>query len=186
MLPTTSSSPIEEQSICIKCGICCDGTLFNKAILHKGEKENVPKKFEKLVESNSKGDYFKLPCIYFDKKCTIYTEKKPCVCSEFRCKLLKDFSKEKISFLDAQNTVEKAIELRNEVIQLYKEYSNNSNEKISFKELFSEIWEINETNINSNNKDKKFDLLMFKSNILEILLIKHFKSSDDFENLIMK
>jgi hypothetical protein len=174
-----------EQEICIKCGICCDGTLFNYAVLKKGEKEFLPKLLKKKYILTETGEAFKLPCPYFDKKCTIYDKEKPHVCSSFRCQLLKNLSKGKIDKVDAEQVVKNAMKLRSEIFQLYEEI-NKTKELISFREILIEIRRKNEANILDAVKDKQFELLLFKSNILEILLIKYFKPSEQYQKLVMK
>ena len=174
-----------EQEICIKCGLCCDGTLFNLATVEKGEKEFLPTLLQKRYIVTEKGERFNLPCPYFDKKCTIYNEKKANVCSGFRCQLLKNLSKGKINKTNAEKVVNNAIELRNEIFRIYKPL-NKSNLTLSFKELHYAIRKRNETNIVEDVKDKQLELLMFKSNILEILLIKYFKSTKEYESLMME
>jgi len=56
-----------EQQICLKCGLCCDGTMFVQAIPQKGEKGNLPEKIEKNYKKDTEGEYFKLPCPYLIK-----------------------------------------------------------------------------------------------------------------------
>jgi len=176
-----NSSPISEQSICIKCGLCCDGTLFDNAVLNPGEKGNLPEKMEHNYVKSGEKEYFKLPCLYFNEKCTIYDQKKAHVCSAFRCQLLKNLSKGKINKKNAEDIVINAFELRNEIFQNYKTI-NKTNVTPSFRALLFEVRKKNEANI----KDKEFNLLLFKCNIFEILLIKYFKSSKEFESLLME
>jgi len=174
----------DEQKVCIKCGLCCDGTLFDHALLDKGEKPNLPKLMQQQYFKTDKKEAFRLPCPYFDKKCTIYRQQKAHVCSSFRCELLKEFSKSNISLKDAQNVVENAITLRSEIFELYTKYKKSSI-KISFRELLKEISQEKEKNDKQNITNQALDLIYFKTNILEILLIKHFKPKKEFDNLLM-
>lgn len=174
-----------EQEICIKCGICCDGTLFNNAVLKKGEKEFLPPLIKKRYFKTETGEAFKLPCPYFDKKCTIYDQEKPHVCSSFRCQLLKNLAKEKINKVDAVQVVKNAMDLRSEIFILY-EAINKTKEPISFREILFDIRKRTETNKLANIKDQQLELLLFKSNILEILLIKYFKPADEYQKMVMK
>ena len=124
-----SPSNIEmlEQEICISCGICCDGTLFNRASLEPGEKGQLPEKIEQNYFQVNGVDKFKLPCLYFDGKCTIYDQKKAIICSAFRCQLLNNFSVGKISINDTMNVISKAKTMRKE---LFASYRNISGEDI--------------------------------------------------------
>ncbi len=177
-------APITEQEICVTCGLCCDGTLFEWATVEEGEKAELPKKLQQKCFSAEEREGFKQPCPYFENKCTIYFQKKAHICSVFRCQLLKDLFEETINHSDAKNVVKNAIELRNEIFQIYK-VNYKPGTKLSFTELLCELRKKNTTNIESNRKDLDLELLMFKFNILEILLVKHFKSSEEFNNFIM-
>lgn len=174
-----------EQEICIKCGFCCDGTLFDTAALKKGEKEFLPALLQNRYIGPENRERFKLPCPYFDKKCTIYDQKKVYVCSAFRCQLLKSLSKGKINQRNAEDIVKNAHELRNEIFMIYKTISK-SNLKPCFRELLYELRKKNDANIADNIKDLQIELLLFKCYIFELLLIKHFQSSKEFESFIME
>ncbi|WP_313114053.1 YkgJ family cysteine cluster protein [Aequorivita sediminis] len=180
-----NSNITPEQEICIKCGLCCDGTLFNHAVLRKDEKESLPPLIAKRYMQTETGEAFKLPCPYFDKKCTIYDQEKPDVCSSFRCQLLKNLSKEKTTKVDAAQIVENAMELRSEIFALYEKV-NTTKEPMSFRDILFDLRVRTEKNELENIKDPQLDLLMFKSHILEILLIKYFKPSDEYQKLVMK
>lgn len=174
-----------EQEICIKCGMCCDGTLFNHAVLQKGEKKSLPPLIAKRYMLTDTGEVFKLPCPYFDKKCTIYDQEKPDVCSSFRCELLKNLSKEKTTKANATQIVENAMDLRSEIFTMY-EKAYKIMEPISFRDILFDLRKRTEKNELENIKDPQLDLLMFKSNILEILLVKYFKPSEEYQKLVMK
>lgn len=97
------TSPInQEQDICKSCGFCCDGTLFNKAKSYKGE-VLLPKMAAEMIDDEY---WFKLPCEYFDKYCTVYKEKRPNICGDFKCRLLKKFSKGKMDFTELKNLIQ--------------------------------------------------------------------------------
>ena len=180
-----NNSSTVEQEICIKCGFCCDGTFFSTATVEKGEKEFLPTLLQKRYIRTEKGERFKQPCPYFNKKCTIYDQKKAQICSSFRCQLLKSFSKGKINQKNAEDIVKNALVLRNEIFLIYKTI-NKSNLKPSFRELLFELRKKNDANIADNIKDLHLELLLLKCYIFEILLIKHFKPPKEFESFIMK
>lgn len=83
------SSAADLSSICQRCGLCCDGTLFPVARLAPEEVE--PAKKNGLVIFNQ-GDAqgAELPCARFDRAtcgCTIY-DQRPRTCRGFECTLL--------------------------------------------------------------------------------------------------
>ena len=174
-------SPQQEQALCVKCGLCCDGTLFDHAFLEKGEKPHIPSLMRERHFKTKNQDAFKLPCPYFDKKCTIYDQKKAQVCTSFRCELLARFSQTKIDSVKALVLIEKAKTLRAEVFELYKRYTKKEITP-SFKELRKEIF-LEKERQDKGEKDNIFNLLYFKTNVLELFLIKHFKSDRAYKAL---
>lgn len=179
------TSPKKEQDICVTCGLCCDGTLFHHAVLNKGEKGNLPQKMENAYFKNKNGEFFKLPCSYFNGKCSIYDQKKAHVCSSFRCKLLKDFSKDKVKQEDALSIVQNAKKLREEIIAL-AESIFGTEDKLYFRNVLLKIANSEKNQDSKIFESQKFKVLKMKSIILEALLIKHFKSKENFEKMIIK
>lgn len=75
----------EHQDICLSCGFCCDGTLFDKVSIELTEHFQFP-----IEGDKDNGFYFLQPCLAHEgSKCTIYDER-PEACVAFRCKLLKN------------------------------------------------------------------------------------------------
>jgi len=181
----TDIAPETEQGICIECGFCCDGTLFRTATLIPGERGNLPE----LIEANSfeeEGkEYFRLPCRYFSGKCTIYLDKKAFVCSAYRCLLLKRLSDADISPEEALRIVAEAKDLCEEATDIFKTLTGRSG-RIPFREVLAGLNSIRTGDNESGSKAFDVELLVVRCNILEALLIKHFRSREDFEKLIMK
>ncbi|NJD90892.1 MAG: hypothetical protein FIA91_05155 [Geobacter sp.] len=110
------------DNICIKCALCCDGSLFPKAALHPSD--DVSFLNQMGVESFIEGDrhFFQLPCSALaDKVCTLYHNRHRFrVCRRFKCKLLKQFLSAEISF-DAALKVICEVFKRRQSIQKLKE-----------------------------------------------------------------
>ena len=176
-------SPLSEQEICLNCGLCCDGTLFSYADLATGEQGNLPDEIEQKYAKQDDYEYFALPCSYFCGKCTIYDQKKPIVCSVFRCQLLKNVSSAKITQSDAIKTVANALKFREEIYQLYKQIFGREY-TLSFRELLDELSTLQDDAINDKALRLSIDLLKMKCTIYETLLIKRFKSIKNFERMI--
>jgi hypothetical protein len=76
----------ESSSLCLSCGICCDGTLFGAVPLEGAEIE--PARRHKLTLLEGGEPRFSLPCVqHRGGACTIYADR-PRVCAGFRCALL--------------------------------------------------------------------------------------------------
>lgn len=171
------SNSIEEQKICILCGLCCDGTLFDKAVLQEGEKGTLPQKIEDNYFRTKNKEFFRQPCPYFAGKCTIYYQKKADICSAFRCRLLYDHDKKKLNFSETANIVRQTKILRDEIIILAREvFSIDYN--LPFKTILKRLNENNQEILDLASPLP--EILKVKCYILEILLIKHFKPKKDF------
>jgi len=179
------TAPEEEQRICIACGFCCDGTLFLRACLNPGERGNLPEKMELQSFMDKGNDYFALPCLYFSGKCTIYDKKKADVCSSYRCQLLKDFAAGKETPAEALETIAEAMSMRKEIIEEYRRISGSGG-SINFRHILVEMGNLQKADSQKEPLSANYELLLIKCNIFEALLIKHFRSAEDFEKMIMR
>jgi Fe-S-cluster containining protein len=85
-MSTTSS--VDEISICIGCGLCCDGTLHGTATVKSDDEQNVIAAGLEIVD-DGKRRFFRQPCPHFTcGACSIYADR-PKVCRKYRCALLK-------------------------------------------------------------------------------------------------
>jgi len=80
------------SEICLRCGLCCDGTLFNRATMEAGEHEFV-ESLGLVVEAKPDGGFgFQLPCHHLvDGACSKYSERRPETCGDYRCDLLNAY-----------------------------------------------------------------------------------------------
>jgi len=87
----TSIEATPETSLCVGCGLCCDGTLFARA---RSEQPDEQWRLSALgfdFEDFNDAKWFKQPCPMAScGTCTIYADR-PAVCRSFRCSLLKSF-----------------------------------------------------------------------------------------------
>jgi hypothetical protein len=83
-----SSADISSE-LCVGCGLCCDGVLYEHAKVAPGEE--APMKQAGLHVMAREGKVvFRLPCGHFaDGRCTIFDSGRFRICSEFECSLLK-------------------------------------------------------------------------------------------------
>jgi len=76
------------SDLCLACGLCCDGSLFERARLHPGEEELALSLSLTVLDAGSNNPGFRLPCPLFSDCCTIYNQQRPKICNAFRCKQL--------------------------------------------------------------------------------------------------
>jgi Fe-S-cluster containining protein len=85
-----SKAPRDEQEICLTCGLCCDGTMFDFVFLSHDEGASLAA----IAEIERRADRATLPspCAFLRGcACSIY-ESRPRACRKFRCKTLRDLS----------------------------------------------------------------------------------------------
>ena len=182
MTKLSHTAPSDEQGICVTCGFCCDGTLFLHAHLNPGERGHLPEKIELSSYSENGSDYFRLPCGYFDRKCSIYLQMKADVCSGYRCQLLKDYAEGKIMLQDALETVQMTVQVRKEILEVSRKVTRE--EKMVFRQLLSWLGKAQQSSEEGMKMSDDLEMLLIRCNIFEALLIKHFRSAEDFNKMI--
>lgn len=167
------NAPENEQQICVNCGFCCDHTLFDIAGIRSGEE--LPEKFVHLEEKKDGQRFFKLPCPYFDSKCTIYQEEKAIVCGQFRCKVLKDLEKGELSENTALQIVLEIKKQRDSLVQVYEELMG---EKVTFRNM---RWKLQVLFADGKLNDDE-QVLYQKMLLLDVHLGQNFRSKESFDN----
>lgn len=162
----------ESSSICLACGLCCDGTLIGFVQLDREELPAVKKVME-IEEANEEG-FFLQPCDNYCDGCTIYTNR-PRQCGYFKCGLLKSVEQKTLDY-----------ELAVDIIDVVKQQTLAIEKKVamlpfklkspSFYFKMVELKKILHTNLaTSPNKDQAE--LMLAINKLDDLLIDKFDVS---------
>lgn len=105
------------SSLCLACGLCCQGVLHNHAVIAPDEIENV-RSLGLTVEPHGDHLGFRLPCpLYQDNCCSIYAAKRPQVCGAYRCALLKKYLAYEITLEQSVQTVQRAKDLYADVLK---------------------------------------------------------------------
>ena len=104
--------------ICLKCGICCDGTLFSGVVL---QGKDDPQKLRALglpIRRLRAGARFPQPCAALSGcRCTIYPNR-PQYCRRFECLLLKQQLAGKLPRASALILIRKAKRLARKAAKL--------------------------------------------------------------------
>ena len=175
----------EEQRVCLECGFCCDGTLFRNAGLQNEEQGNLPEWIEEHSHFSESNSYFSLPCGYFNGRCMIYERERAFVCASYRCQLLGYLRSGRISPDKALQTVYEARRMRDDILKHFCRLTGRK-DNVCFRSVLSELGKM-ETGLTKIPCDREeLEILTARCNIFEDLLIRHFKSEDDFNNLVMK
>ena len=113
------------EQLCLACGLCCDGTLFDLVKLEKGD-DAAKLKALGLPVKISRGKVpiarFPQPCsaLCEDRTCRLYTDR-PWQCRVFECGVLKDAKAGRITFATAQRLVQSARRRADKVRRLLRE-----------------------------------------------------------------
>ncbi len=100
------------ESLCLSCGLCCDGTLFDNVRLGEGEDAERLKKRGLLVAySRAKAPvaFVRQPCpaLGADRACCVYSDR-PAQCRAFECRVFKDAQAGRMTSDAAQRVVARA------------------------------------------------------------------------------
>ena len=108
----------EGHHLCLRCGFCCDGTLFKKVQLEEQDAAAKLPLFQITCEEEGYF-FFQQPCIAFDqvKGCRIY-DVRPVKCRKFSCKLLSLLRNKELVLEQAIDLTERTRQLKN---ALYEE-----------------------------------------------------------------
>lgn len=105
-------------SLCVECGLCCDGSLFGAVELLDGENPPV----ESIRARKSETRFLELPCKCFDGKCSIY-ESRPKRCTAYLCDTAKLVKSGRLPLSRGQSRV---VELREHII-MFRNLSGDQN-----------------------------------------------------------
>jgi Fe-S-cluster containining protein len=107
----------EKKELCLDCGLCCRGNLFNAVPLYGDEtklfdKNRIQTEWGLIhsitIQTKHITSYKTVyPCEHIkeDNKCSIY-HKRPKTCRDFKCQVLRDYEAGKIDYSSAINKIE--------------------------------------------------------------------------------
>ena len=85
-----STQSDDGSSLCVSCGLCCGGLLFERAKAYPDELDALASGGMVVNAQDDGKTYFRLPCRHLrDTACSIY-EDRFTTCRKFSCKLLDD------------------------------------------------------------------------------------------------
>lgn len=113
-----SSGAAAAASLCLDCGLCCDGVIFNKVELQLEDDSQRLQALGMPVYKRSGGDRFAQPCAALDDcLCQIYAER-PSRCREFECILFQAVKVGRIHVKTAKCEILKTRQCANKVRHL--------------------------------------------------------------------
>jgi Fe-S-cluster containining protein len=112
------AQPSPEQSLCLSCGLCCNGTIFMRVPLKATDKiaplqaAGIEIRQKADTRSNETRKSFRLPCAAFQQNCCQVYDDRPAACRKFRCELLKKFDRGEVLWADARQKIVYVQQLR--------------------------------------------------------------------------
>ena len=108
----------DANSICLECGLCCNGVIFADVRLQPGDNARLLQSLGLKFTSNRK---FAQPCTAFAGcKCNIYSDR-PTYCREFECLLLKSVQAGQTKPAEAIRTIRSTLQRVKKVKRLLEQ-----------------------------------------------------------------
>lgn len=127
------------EQLCLACGLCCDGTLFDNVQL---KSDDDAKKLKALglpvmvTRAQTPITLFRQPCagLCADRTCRVYADR-PSQCRRFECAVFKDAQVGRITFAVALRLVKRARRQADNVRRLLRELGDTEEHR-SLSERF--------------------------------------------------
>lgn len=98
----------DSSRLCTHCALCCDGRLFDYALIAEGEEPAIRAAGLDVVEGDDGRPNFRLPCHYLSDGCCTRYETRFHVCRSFKCELLRGVRQGEIEPATAMAVVDEA------------------------------------------------------------------------------
>ncbi len=113
------------ESLCLACGMCCDGALFHHVQLEKGDDARKLKALGlPILVPRGQGTVarFPQPCsaLCADRTCRIYADR-PAQCRSFECGVFKDVVAGRLEAAAALRLVKRARQDADRILQLLRD-----------------------------------------------------------------
>ena len=102
---------LEGKSICLDCGLCCDGTMFHAIDLDPSDDVDLLRGRGAVLISDDLSRRFQQPCVGFDGSCCTVYESRPTACRTYVCSLLESVNAGDTTVADARLVIRRAREL---------------------------------------------------------------------------
>ena len=105
--PLMKATPIADaiESLCPKCGLCCNGVLFADGELQRSDRTAWLEQLGLAIFRQGGKRRFAQPCACFDgRRCSIYANR-PANCAAFECGVLQRLVAGKLSAAAARKTI---------------------------------------------------------------------------------
>jgi len=121
------------EKLCLACGLCCDGTLFDNVRLGPGDDVQRLKALGlpvSVTRAQSPVTFFRQPCsaLCQDRTCRLYTDR-PGQCRTFECLVFKDAQAGRTTFPAALRLVKQARRQADKVRRLLRQLGDTEEQR---------------------------------------------------------
>jgi Fe-S-cluster containining protein len=102
-------------SICVGCGMCCDGTMYRRVAVEAGDRIDLLETSGFVFVTTDHTTSFRQPCSAFGAGCCSVYDVRPSVCRQYRCLLLRRHDAGEVSREDALALIVRTTDLRDRV-----------------------------------------------------------------------
>ena len=100
--PSEFAAPPDAAPLCLDCGLCCNGVLFDRVYLQRGD---IPKALTSQGLKIKKGQWFNQPCTAVcGTLCRLYQDR-PARCRLFECRQFQQVAAGLISYESAADRI---------------------------------------------------------------------------------
>jgi hypothetical protein len=169
-------NPPNSNSLCLECGLCCNGVIFANVQLQPGDNAARLKSIGLAISSRSSKagvQQFKQPCTAFDGcECQIYSER-PKYCRQFECLLLKSVKAGHTNPSSAPKVIRSALRRVKKVKRLLGELGD-TDEHVALSDRFRRMKRQLESGPLDSETAAKFGELTLAVHNLNVLLSESF------------
>ncbi|MGE6763697.1 YkgJ family cysteine cluster protein [Corallococcus interemptor] len=96
------------STLCLHCGMCCDGTLFTQVPLQPAEAQALRQKGLSLLVKEDGAVALPQRCAALEGLCCTVYEERPDACRRYRCQLFNALAEGEVSLEEAKGVVDTA------------------------------------------------------------------------------
>ena len=152
--------PSLTDTLCTRCALCCDGSLFADVELAGAAEAVVLESLGlEIDEDQAEGELLVLPCrALHGKRCGIYAQRPQC-CRTFECRLLQDVRRGAVSVDRAKEHIAEARRRIAQVEELLSQWGR-PDARLSLKERCAEVLAANSAIPDQSRKRRELGAAM--------------------------
>lgn len=167
------------DSICVGCGLCCDGTLFKGVLLEADADVADAASLGFAVERTEARTFFPQPCRAFDGGCCSVYAQRPSPCQDYRCALLIAHEDQGLTTAEAEGLIRQAGSLRDRVRTGAAAALGADVSAVSMAEVQRRLHVV----VNAEDR-RRHDELLLDLAALDVVLQRHFRKPSDGESAL--